>query len=83
MLNLRKLQAQNIHEIQNITERQNLWIIIEEGKKKKTQIKSTENIFNKIVKNFFPSLKKQMSIQVQEAYRTSNRWIIKESPLGM
>jgi hypothetical protein len=52
--------------------RSNLTIIgIEEGKT--VQLKWPENIFNKIIKDNFPNLKNEMSINVQEAYRTPNR----------
>ena len=38
-----------------------------------SQSKGLENIFNKIIEENFPNLKKEMAINVQEAYRTSNR----------
>jgi hypothetical protein len=37
------------------------------------QLKGPANIFNKIVKENFPNLKKEMSMNIQEAYRTLNR----------
>ena len=37
------------------------------------QIKGPINIFNKIVEENFHSLKKEMSINIQEAYRIPNR----------
>ena len=43
---------------------------IEEGKK--IQIKGSENIFNKIIEEKFPNLKKEMPSKIQEAYRTLN-----------
>jgi hypothetical protein len=36
-------------------------------------LKAPENIFNKIIEENFPNLKKEMSINVQEAYRTPNK----------
>ena len=52
--------------------RQNLSIIgIEEGEE--VQLKSTEDIFNKIIEVNFPNLKKDMPMKIQEAYRTPNR----------
>ena len=33
----------------------------------------SENIINKIIKEKFPNLKKEMPINIQEAYRTPNR----------
>jgi len=40
---------------------------IEEGEE--TQVKGSENIFNKIIEENFPNLKK-VTIKVQKAYRT-------------
>ena len=37
------------------------------------QLKDTENIFNKIIKENFPNLKKDIPMKVQEAYRTPTR----------
>ena len=37
------------------------------------QLKGPVNIFNKIVTENFPNLKKEMPINIQEAYRTPNR----------
>ncbi|MBV2134755.1 hypothetical protein KRX52_18445, partial [Pseudomonas sp. MAP12] len=52
--------------------RPNLRIIgIEEGEE--TQLKGAENIFNKIIEENFPNLKKDMPMKVQEAYRMPNR----------
>jgi hypothetical protein len=51
--------------------RTNLRIIgIEESKD--SQLKGPVNIFNKIIENF-PNLKKEMPINVQEAYRMPNK----------
>jgi hypothetical protein len=44
---------------------------IEEGEK--VQAKGIDNIFNKIITEIFPNLKKTMPIQIQEASRTPNR----------
>jgi hypothetical protein len=52
--------------------RPNLRIItIEENED--SQLKGPVNIFNKIIDENFPNLKKEMSINIQEAYRISNR----------
>jgi hypothetical protein len=52
--------------------RPNLRIIgIEESED--SQIKGPVNIFNKIIQENFPNLKKEMPINIQEAYRTPNR----------
>jgi hypothetical protein len=36
------------------------------------QLKGTVNIFNKIIKENFPNLKKEKAINIQEAYKTPN-----------
>jgi hypothetical protein len=52
--------------------RLNLRIIgIEESKD--FQLKGPINIFNKIIEEKFPNLKKEMPMNIQEAYRTPNR----------
>ena len=38
-----------------------------------SQSKGLENIFNKIIEENFPNLKKEMAINVQETYRAPNR----------
>jgi hypothetical protein len=47
--------------------------IIEIEESEDFQLKGPENIFNKIIEENFPNLKKEMARNVQEAYRTSNR----------
>jgi hypothetical protein len=42
------------------------------------QCKGSGNIFNKIIKENFPKLKKERVITAQEAYRTPNRFDQKE-----
>ena len=37
------------------------------------QIKGLANIFDKIIEENFPNLKKEMPMNIQEAYRTPNR----------
>jgi hypothetical protein len=52
--------------------RPNLRIIgIEESKD--SHLKGTVNIFNKIIEENFPNLKKEMPMNIQEGYRTPNR----------
>jgi hypothetical protein len=52
--------------------RPNLWITgIEESED--FQLKRPVNIFNKIIEENVPNLKKEMPINIQEAYRTPNR----------
>ena len=47
--------------------------IIEVGKGENSKFKGSEDIFNKIIEENFSNLKKEMAINVQEAYRTPNR----------
>jgi hypothetical protein len=37
------------------------------------QLKGPVTIFNKIIKENFPNLKREMPMNIQEAYRTPNR----------
>ena len=37
------------------------------------QPKIPVNIFNKIIEEKFPNIKKEMTVNIQEAYRTPNR----------
>ncbi|KAL6093590.1 hypothetical protein STEG23_012833 [Scotinomys teguina] len=68
----KKAIKQNVQEIWDTMKRPNIRIIgIEEGKE--YQLKGTENIFNKIIEEKFPNLKKEPPIKIQEAYRTPNR----------
>ena len=47
--------------------------IIDIEESKYSQIKGPVNIFNKIIEENFPNLKKEMPMNIQEAYRTPNR----------
>ena len=38
-----------------------------------SQLKWLVNIFNKIIEENFPNLKKEMPVNIQETYRTPNR----------
>ena len=62
----------NIQEIQDTMRRPNLRKI-GVNEKENVQLKGPENIFNKIIKENFPNLKKEMPMNIQEAYRTPNR----------
>jgi hypothetical protein len=64
----KKLLTQNIQEIQDTMRRPNLRIIDE----KDFQLKEPVNIFNKIIEENFPNLKKEMPMNIQETYRTPN-----------
>jgi hypothetical protein len=70
---IKKLLTQSIQEIQETMKRPNLRIIrIEEDED--SQLKGLENVFNKIIEENFPNLRKEMDIKVQEAYGTANKW---------
>ena len=64
--------TQNIQKIQDTIRRPKLRIIdIDENED--FQLKGPANIFNKIIEENFPNLKKEMPMNIQEAYRTPNR----------
>jgi hypothetical protein len=68
----KKILSQSIQETQDIMRRPNLRIIgIDENED--FQLKGPINIFNKIIEENFPNLKKEMPMNIQEAYRTLNR----------
>jgi hypothetical protein len=65
-----KTCERNIQEVINSIKRQNLRMMgIEEAEE--AQAKGIHNIFNKIMTENFPNLKKVMPIQVQETKQTS------------
>ena len=69
---MQKAPSHNILEIQDTLRRPNLRIIgIEEMED--SQLKGPVDIFNKIVEENFLNLKKEMPINIQEAYRNPNR----------
>jgi hypothetical protein len=47
--------------------------IIGTDEKEDSQLKRPVNIFNKIIEENFPNLKKEMPMNIQEAYRSPNR----------
>jgi len=67
-----KVLTQNIQELQDTKRRPILWII-GIGESKDSQIKRPVSIFSKIIKENFPNLRKEMAMNIQEAYRTPNR----------
>ena len=68
----KKILIQNIQDIQDTMRRPNLWIIgVDENEN--FQLKGPANILNKIIKKKFPNLKKEMPMNIQEAYRIPNR----------
>ena len=68
----KKILTQNIQEIQDTMRRPNLKII-GIGENEDFQLKKLVNIFNKIIEENFPNLKREMPMNIQEAYRTPNR----------
>jgi hypothetical protein len=68
----KKILTQNIQEIQDTLRRPKLRII---GKDENEdyQLKGSANIFNKIIEENFPILKKNRPMNIQEAYRTPKR----------
>jgi chromosome segregation ATPase len=75
----KKILTQNIQEIQDTMRRPNLRIIcIEESED--SQFKGPVNIFNKIIEENLPNLKKEMSMNKQEAYKTPRRLDQKRNP---
>jgi hypothetical protein len=78
----KKILTRNILEIQYTMKGPNLRII---GKDENEdfQIKRPVNVFNKIIEENLPNLKKEMPMNIQEAYRTPNRLYQKELPPNM
>ena len=69
----KKLLTKNLQEIQDKMRRPNLRIIgIEESED--FQLKGPINAFNKIIEANFHNPKKEISMSIQEAYRTPNRF---------
>ena len=68
----KRLLTESMQEIQGKMKRPNLIIGIQEIKD--SQLKGHENVFNKIIEENSPNLKKEMAIKAQEAYRTPNKW---------
>jgi hypothetical protein len=60
----KKILTQNIQEIQDTMRKPNLQIIGVE-KKEDFQLKGPANIFNKIIEENFPYLKKEMPMNIQ------------------
>ena len=75
----KKLLTQNIQEIQDTMTRQNLRIIgIEESKD--SQLKGQVNIFNKMIEENFPNVKKEMPIPSKRPTELQIYWTRKEIP---
>jgi hypothetical protein len=59
----KKILTQNIQEIQDTMRRPNLWIIgVDENED--FQLKGPANVFNKIIEENFPYLKKKMAMNI-------------------
>ena len=68
-----KILTQNIQEIQDTMRRRPNLQIIGVDENEDFQLKEPANIFNKIIEENFPNLKKEMPMNIQEADRTPNR----------
>jgi hypothetical protein len=69
-----EILIQNIYKIQDTMRRPNLRLIgIDENEH--FQLKWPENIFNKIIEENFTNLKKEMTMNIQEAYRRTRKEI--------
>jgi hypothetical protein len=55
--------------------------IIDIQEKKDFQLKGPVSIFNKIIEENFPNLKKEMSMNIQETYKTTTSLDQKKIPL--
>ena len=68
----KRILTQNIQEIQDTMRRPNLQIIgVDENED--FQLKGAANIFKIIIEENFSNLKKEMPMNIKEAYRTPNR----------
>jgi hypothetical protein len=68
----KKILIQNIQEIQDTMRRPNPRIIVI-YEKEDFQLLGSVNIFNKVIEENFPNLKKEMSMNIEEARRTPSR----------
>jgi chromosome segregation ATPase len=68
----KKILTESIQEIEDTMRRPKLWIIGAD-ENEDFQLKEPVNIFNKIIEENFPKLKKETPINIQEAYRTPTR----------
>ena len=77
--NCKNILTQNIQKIQDKMRRPNLWIIgVDENED--FQLKGPANIFNKIIEENFPNLKKEMPMNIQEPTELQIHWTRKEIP---
>jgi hypothetical protein len=76
---MKKILIQNIQDIQDTVRRPNARVI-RVNENEDFQLTGPANIFNKIIEENFPNIKKEMPMNIQEAYRTPNRLDQKEIP---
>ncbi|MQL00643.1 hypothetical protein EI005_25925, partial [Escherichia coli] len=62
-----------IQEIQDTMKRPSLRGNEIENENEDSQLKGPENVFNKIIEENFPNPTKEVSINIQETYKTPNR----------
>jgi chromosome segregation ATPase len=75
----KRILTQNIQEMQDKMRRPNLRIIgVDEDED--FQLKGPANIFNKIIEENLPNLKKEMPMNIQERTELQIDWTSKESP---
>jgi hypothetical protein len=67
----KKILTQNCQEIQDTMRRPNLRIIVIDANED-FQLNGPVNIFNKIIEENIPNLKKEMPRNIHESYRTHN-----------
>jgi hypothetical protein len=68
----KKILTQNIQKIQDTMRRPNLRIIgVDENED--FQLKGPVNIVDKIIEEDFPNLRKELPMNIQEAYRPPNK----------
>jgi hypothetical protein len=75
----KKVLTQNLQEIQETMRRPNLRITGID-KNEKFLLKGPVNIFNKNLEENFPNLRKEIPMNIQEAYRPQIVWTKKEIP---
>jgi hypothetical protein len=75
----KKILTQNIQETQDTMRRPNLQIIgVDENED--FQLKGPASIFNKIIEENFPYLKKEMPVNIQKPTEFQIDWTRKETP---
>jgi hypothetical protein len=70
---IKKTQRETTLEIQILSVRRSILKIIGIDENEVFQLKGSVTIFNKIIEENFPKLKKEIPMNIQEAYRTPNK----------